>query len=201
MKTLTLLALLLVAAPAGAACPDACVATWGQPTTLVDGSPLTNLAGYRVYLNGLVAVEAAADSPSPTPESTATATLPALASGDHRVDVTAVNLAGSESEHSAPAFVSVAALPPPTDTVPPAISFGAVVTLGKNNRSVTVSASDASGLSRVNLTVNGATTTYLTNASGWSLSVRLPNSKTVTLTVAAIDAYGNTASKTTTVTK
>ena len=96
-----LVALLLFAAPAWAVGPvvgSACRISWIAPTTNADGTPLTDLAGYRVYVGTAPGVYGVA---------TATVVQPAttwpcgtLSNGQKYTVVTAVDLAGNESIRS-----------------------------------------------------------------------------------------------------
>jgi hypothetical protein len=101
-------------------------ASWTEPTTNVDGTPLTDLAGYRLYYDvadadclGSTFEEIVAAQAAPPPGSTASYRLTGLSSGTaYFVAVAAVDASGNESdclraEHSAVArsdyFVSPAA--------------------------------------------------------------------------------------------
>src|SRR5712691_8977244 len=86
---------LLVAAPGGAGILDA---SWTAPTTNTDGSPLTDLAAYRVYYGtssvpcpGSSFFQVASSTPSPPPNQTVTFRLSGLSTGTlYNVAVTAV---------------------------------------------------------------------------------------------------------------
>jgi len=181
--------LMLAVSPVFAACPISCVASWSEPTTNTDGSPLTDLAGYRVYVDGIVTVDTPAPSAAPIPGSRIDAILPSLAVGTHGVDVTAYDLTFNESVHSMSVLVTVA--PPSSDVTAPTVQIG-TITPNRSKRTVVVSATDETALARVEITVNGTTTVYLMNSMTWSTTVLLPNSKNVTLTVRAVDTSGNT---------
>jgi hypothetical protein len=71
--------------------------TWVPPTRNVDGSPLTDLAGYRIYVG-----QFSGQYTDVLPVSNAAATQHALelASGSYFVTMTAVDAAGNESGYA-----------------------------------------------------------------------------------------------------
>src|SRR2546427_677865 len=79
--------------------------SWTAPTTNADGSPLTDLASYRVYFGlsnppcpGSSYSQVASSTPSPAPGQTVTARLTGLSTGSlYYVAVTAVDTNGNES--------------------------------------------------------------------------------------------------------
>lgn len=74
--------------------------TWDAPTQNDDGSPLTDLAGFRLYygdLPGIYATVIEIDDPTVT-----TYTVNDLTPGEWHFAATAINEAGRESEQSAP---------------------------------------------------------------------------------------------------
>ena len=80
-------------------------ASWGAPTTNTDGSPLTDLAFYRLYYGsagtpcpGSAFLQVASPTPSPQTSETLTYTLTGLSAGArYFVAVTAVDLSNIES--------------------------------------------------------------------------------------------------------
>ena len=89
--------------PAPAPAPGSITLEWDEPTVNVDGTPLINLASYRVYVKSNAAGQypntaALEISPSP-PGSTEQATLN-LANGTHYIVVTARDTSGNESVYS-----------------------------------------------------------------------------------------------------
>jgi hypothetical protein len=86
-------------------------ATWTAPTTNADGTPLTDLASYRVYFGTSSPVcpgpsfrQVAAPSPIPASGDTVNYRLTGLQTGTmYSVAVTAVNTSGNESACSVPA--------------------------------------------------------------------------------------------------
>lgn len=98
---------LLISGTAHAAVLDA---SWTEPTTNIDGSPLTTLASYRLYVGigdapcpGPVFVQVAAASTTPAPNSTVSFRLTGLVAGTtYFVSVTAVDTSGLESDCFAP---------------------------------------------------------------------------------------------------
>ena len=93
--------ILLVAPSGGAGILDA---SWIAPTTNSDGSPLTDLASYRVYYGpatacpGAVFSQVASPTTSPGPDQIVSVRLTGLTTGAlYFVSVTAVNMSGDES--------------------------------------------------------------------------------------------------------
>ena len=107
-------------------------ASWTAPTTNTDGSPLTDLASYKVYYGvatgpcpGGVFFQVISPTASPAPGTTVSFRLKGLTSGSpYFVSVTAVDLSGSESACSpiASATAQVDYSVTPTST----LSFGNV---------------------------------------------------------------------------
>jgi len=132
---------LLVAVPGGAGILDA---SWTAPTTNADGSPLTDLAGYRVYYGastppcpGSAFFQVASSTASPPPNRTVTFRLTGLAAGTvYNVSITAVDTGNNESTCST--FASAAARIEfglsPTGTV----NFGSVILGSFADRPLTV---------------------------------------------------------------
>jgi hypothetical protein len=91
---------------------------WTEPTTNIDGSPLTDLASYRVYYGaddapcpGSSFLEVASSGPSPAPNRSVSSRLTGLSSGtSYYVSVTAVDTSGNESDCSSPAQRAVATI-------------------------------------------------------------------------------------------
>ena len=120
---------LLATAPGTAGILDA---TWTAPTTNTDGSPLTDLASYRLYYAtasspcpGSSSVQVASPTPSPGPNTTMSFRLTGLTSGAlYNVAVSAVDAAGSQSSCSsiASAMARAEFAVSPTGTV----NFGSV---------------------------------------------------------------------------
>ena len=79
--------------------------TWQPPTENTDGTPVTDLAGYRIrYGQSLDGLTQAQDIPNP---GITTAMVESLSKGTWYFTVTAYNRAGGESEPSNPAQKSV----------------------------------------------------------------------------------------------
>src|SRR5882672_10152977 len=122
-------AMILTAGPARAGVLDA---SWTAPTTNTDGSPLTDLASYRVYYGaatgpcpGGPSFQVISPTTSPAPGTTVSFRLTGLTSGSlYYVSVTAVYLSSSESACSllASATAQVDYSVAPTGT----LSFGNV---------------------------------------------------------------------------
>ncbi len=133
---------LLRAAPGGAGILDV---SWIAPTTNSDGSPMTDLASYRVYYGasnppcpGPSFFQVASSTPSPPSNQAVTFRLTALSSGTlYYVSVTAVDTSGNESACATPAS-AVARIDfavSPTGTV----NFGDVNLGSFANRTLSVS--------------------------------------------------------------
>jgi hypothetical protein len=120
---------LMIVTPGEAGILDA---SWTAPTTNADGSPLTDLASYRVYYAGSGApcpggtfVQVASLTPSPAPNQTVSVRLTGLTTTLlYNIAVTAVDMVGSESACStvASATAHVDLGVSPTSTV----NFGSV---------------------------------------------------------------------------
>jgi Concanavalin A-like lectin/glucanases superfamily/Bacterial Ig domain/Purple acid Phosphatase, N-terminal domain len=133
---------LLVSGTVHAAVLDA---SWTEPTTNVDGSPLTTLASYRLYVGiggapcpGPVFVQVAASATTPAPGSVVSHRLTGLVAGTtYAVSVTAVDTSGHESDCFAPAPTAAARV---TFTVSPAgtVDFGNVALGNVVDRTFTV---------------------------------------------------------------
>jgi hypothetical protein len=111
MRSLMLVLLLALAHSAGAQC--SAVLTWTPPTTNTDGSPLTNLASYRVSWG---AQQGTYPSSMTVTAPANGATVSGLALGTHYFAVQAVNSAGTLSAYSNVASKTCVATPsPPTN--------------------------------------------------------------------------------------
>ena len=118
-------ALLLMAGPAWGATPTSLDVSWEVPTTNDDPpifSPLTDLAGYRLYLSTPCPSQQYAIIPSATPAPTLGARVTATVQGlmpstSYTARITAVDFSGNESPCSAPASGATLAPSPPTDNV------------------------------------------------------------------------------------
>src|SRR5437867_13305516 len=99
---LALLSVLLAAVTAHAGILDA---SWTAPTTNIDGSPLTDLAFYRIYYGtdsapcpGSSFVQVASSTPSPLSNEPVTFRLTGLSTGNlYYGSITAVDTSGNES--------------------------------------------------------------------------------------------------------
>src|SRR5881397_3686219 len=102
---LLLCGILLLTVPGTAGILDA---TWTAPTTNTDGSPLTDLASYRLYYGtssspcpGSSSVMVASPTSSPGPNQTTTFRLTGLTTGSlYNVAVSAVDALGNQSSCS-----------------------------------------------------------------------------------------------------
>ncbi len=127
--------------------------TWNAPTTSADGTPLTDLEGYRIYL-GTSAPACpggsfhAVSSPTSTPASgqTVSARIAGLTAGTmYFARVSAVDLAGNESGCSGSA--SAVAQPDFTATPTGTTNFGSVTVNGTVDRTLTVQNTSTASLS------------------------------------------------------
>jgi hypothetical protein len=144
---------------------------WTAPTTNADGSPLIDLAGYRVYTGSSTPAcpatsfqTLAAPGSSPAPGETVAATLTNLtADTTYWVRVSAVDSSGNESDCT-PAVTAVAHTE--VDATPSALSFGSV-TIG------TASTLDfaVQNLGATTLTGTVTTATPFSIVSGGALNV------------------------------
>ena len=104
MKTILLAAaLLLLPALAWAQGPvinqSTCTVSWTAPTTNADGTPLTDLAAYRIYegTGGLPVVTVLSPTTTPAPATTVTTPCRSWAVGPHSITVSAADVSDSES--------------------------------------------------------------------------------------------------------
>src|SRR5713101_4896805 len=133
--------ILLATNPASAGILDA---TWTAPTTNTDGSPLTDLASYRVYYGtgsapcpGPSFYPVASSTSSPPPNQTVSFRLTGLSTGTtYFVAITAVDTGGMESAcssvASAPSRITFAVSPTGT------VNFGSVNLGTSADQTVTV---------------------------------------------------------------
>src|SRR3990172_2416361 len=145
-------ALLLLASPVEAGVLDA---TWNAPTTNVDGSPLTDLASYRVYFGTSNPPcptssfrQVASATAAPTPGTVVSFGLTGLVTGTvYFVQVTAVDTSGNESAWSGVA--AAAARPdPPLVTIPSPV-FAPTYSTTTNTLTLRGMASDTVGVTQV----------------------------------------------------
>jgi hypothetical protein len=147
---LALSGVLLVAGPGYTGVLDA---SWIAPTTNTDGSPLTDLASYRVYYGsatdpcpGSAFSQVASPTPSPGPNTTVSLRLTGLTTGTlYYVAVTAVDLFGNESACSLAAGAVVQA--PFTVSPTGSTSFGSVNVGSFADRTFTVQSTRAGTIS------------------------------------------------------
>jgi len=100
---LLLATLLFLASPARAQGPvinqSTCTVSWTAPTTNADGTPLTDLAAYRIYegTGGLPVVTVLSPTTTPAPATTVTAPCGSWAVGPHSITISAADVIGNES--------------------------------------------------------------------------------------------------------
>ncbi len=166
---------LLLPAPGDAGVLDA---SWTAPTTNADGSPLTDLASYRVYYGtssspcpGTSFVQVASSTPSPSPNQTVTLRLTGLATGTlYYASVTAVETSGAESTCStlANAVARLDFAVSPTGTV----NFGSVNVGSSADQTFTVSSLEpASGGGTVSGTASAPAPFSIVSGSPFTLGV------------------------------
>jgi Bacterial Ig domain/Abnormal spindle-like microcephaly-assoc'd, ASPM-SPD-2-Hydin len=174
---------LLVAVPAGAGVLDA---SWTAPTMQTDGSPLTNLASYRVYYGtssfpcpGASFVQVASSTSSPSPNQTVTVRLTGLTTGTlYYASVTAVVTNGAESACSTPgnAVARLDFAVSPTGTV----NFGSVNLGGSADQTFTVSNLEpATGGGTVSGTASAPAPFSIVSGSPFTLGVGASQAVTV----------------------
>jgi hypothetical protein len=195
---------LLVAPPSGAAVLDV---SWIAPTTNSDGSPLTDLASYRIYFGptaacpGTAFVQIATATTSPEPDQTVSFRLTGLTTGAlYYVSVTAVNASGDESNCSGPA--SAAAQIDFSVSPTGGVSFGDVnvgsftdrVFTVENTRGETVSGS-ASASAPFSI-VSGSPFTLVGSGATQVVTVRFtPTASAAVSANASVTADGDTLSR------
>src|SRR5436309_13437100 len=201
---------LLRAAPGGAGRPDV---SWLAPTTDSDGSPMTDLASYRVYYGafnpgasnppcpGPSFFQVASATPSPPSNQAVTFRLTGLSSGTlYYVSVTAVDTSGNESACATPAS-AVARIDfavSPTGTV----NFGDVNLGSFANRTLSVANSGGGTISGTGSTsapfsiVSGSAFTLVGVGASQGVTVRFTPTTSATAT-ANVDfaASGGTISR------
>jgi Bacterial Ig domain/Purple acid Phosphatase, N-terminal domain/Abnormal spindle-like microcephaly-assoc'd, ASPM-SPD-2-Hydin len=201
---LSLLQLLLMPTPSTAGILDA---AWSAPTTNTDGSPLTDLASYRVYYGvtsapcpGSSLVQVASPSSSPGPGQTVSQRLTGLTAGaQYNVAVTAMDAGGRESACSSIASAVARAdfALNPTGTV----NFGSVSLGSFAEQTVTVSntgggtVSGAASVGAPFSIVSGSPFTLGGVGASQAIKVRFtPTTTTTVSTTLTIAAGGSTVS-------
>jgi hypothetical protein len=131
--------------------------SWQPPTTNEDGSPLTDLAGYRVYIGTVSGVYG---QPFDVGLATSMSQSDYVAGQTYFWVVTAYDTSGNESVYSVEVSKTIA-LPPPgeTDTIPPVVAISSPAPGGTVPRkglvTITATASDNVGVISVEFYVNG----------------------------------------------
>ncbi|MBI2933694.1 MAG: S8 family serine peptidase [Planctomycetes bacterium] len=147
---------------------------------------------YRIQVDNNVDFSSAAIDASGLASSTYTPTS-ALAAGGYSWRVRAVDGAGNAGAWSAVRTLSISA-PPPSDMTGPTMSFLSPLNGQTVSRraTVSVSASDPSGVAMVQFFVNGVLKATDTAASwSWTWNTRSYRGQTVTLSARGIDSLGN----------
>lgn len=175
---------ILAAMLAGGAAAEAATLplTWNAPTTNADGTPLTDLAGYRIYLGTSAPAcpsasfhTVASSTTTPTAGQTVSTRIAALSAGTtYFVRVSAVDLAGNESGCSG--SVSGAAQPDFTVTPTGTTDFGSVAVNGTVDRNFTVQ-----NMSTASISVTASVGSPFSIVSGGSGSLAPGASRTVTV--------------------
>lgn len=179
---------------------------WDAPTTNADGTPLTDLSGYRVY-SGTVSQTpcppastsqfVASSTPAPSLGTVVTYQLTGLTTGTiYFVRVTAVDTSGNESTCSNEP-PGAAALPDPPDTIPPTVSISSPSNGASVRGTITViaAASDNVGVASVDFLLDGIlqATDNTSPSFSWSWNTTTASGGSHTLTAIARDAAGNPA--------
>src|SRR5262245_33884072 len=207
VHVLLLLSGVLIAtmSPAAAGILDA---TWTAPTTNTDGSPLTDLASYRVYYGsgaspcpGSTFISVASPTPSPVSNQTVSFRLSGLVTGTtYSVAVTAIDTSGNESACSPTASAAARAAfdVSPSGTV----NFGSVSLGSSADRTFTISNTSAgtmSGAAAVTLPftiVSGSPFTLSGAGATQAVTVRFTPATTTTVsTTVSFVASGETVSR------
>ena len=174
----------LAAMLAGGAAAEAATLplTWNAPTTNADGTPLTDLAGYRIYLGTSAPAcpsasfhTVASSTTTPTAGQTVSTRIAALSAGTtYFARVSAVDLAGNESGCSG--SVSGAAQPDFTVTPTGTTDFGSVAVNGTVDRNFTVQ-----NTSTASISVTASVGSPFSIVSGGSFSLAPGASQVVTV--------------------
>ncbi len=198
--------LLLMASGAGAGTLDV---SWTAPTTNVDGTPLTDLALYRVYYGTFgnpcpegASFQVASPTPNPAPNERVAVRLIGLSTGAlYNVSVTAVDTSGNESACASPVESAVARFEfavNPTGSV----SFGTVILGGFADRTFTVqntaggTISGAASASAPFSIVSGSPFTLVGTGASQTVTVRFtPTLPLTTATNVNFTASGGTISR------
>jgi hypothetical protein len=156
--------------------------TWDAPTTNANGTPLTDLAGYRIYLGTSAPAcpsssfhTVSSSTTAPTPGQTVSTRITALSAGTtYFARVTAVDTSGNESACSS----SASGIAQPDFSVSPtgATSFGSVAVNGTVDRTFTVQ-----NTSTASISVTASVGSPFSIVSGGSGSLAAGASRTVTV--------------------
>ncbi len=195
---------LLLALPATAAEAGFLDLAWDAPTANADGTPLTDLAGYRVYWG----TSAGSTTPPCNTNSTSvgnvtTFRLTGLAGGTtYSVRVTAVDTSGNESGCSNEA---TGLAQPDADTTSPTVSITSPTSnlthsTGSSPLALGGAASDNVGVTQVTWANDRGGSGTASGTTSWTASGIVLQAGTNLLTVTARDAAENTATDTLTVT-
>ena len=175
--------------------------TWEAPTTQADGTPLTNLAGYRVYSSpdtiqspcpGTFSWFVPASNPVPGPETLVTFFLTGLTpESSYTFSVSAVDAGGNEGGCS-----QTATGPAKRDTVPPSVEIGFpsnnFVVMGSGIH-ISAGATDDIGIVSVQFKVDGTPIGEVSRAPYFMFWNTTPTeSGSHYVTAIARDAEGNT---------
>ena len=201
---LSLLELVLMTTPSTAGILDA---TWTAPTTNTDGSPLTDLASYRIYYGitsspcpGSSVVQVTSPASSPGPGQTVSQRLTGLTAGAlYNVAVTAMDAGGMESACSS--IASAVARADFSATPTGTINFGSVNLGSFAEQTVTVSntgggtVSGAASVGAPFSIVSGSPFTLGGVGASQAIKVRFtPVTTTTVSTTLTLSAGGSTVS-------
>lgn len=163
-------------------------------TITANASDAGGMRNVLIYIDGaLVATRTAAPY-------TYSWDIEGVADGDHTIKVVANDLAGRSTERSVPVTVSHVVVPP--DTAGPEMSAikiagvdlaeGAILA---RNGTIALSATDASGVSRIELLLDGVIRTQASGSGTFSLSLNLEDiaNGAHTLALRAFDSLGNSS--------
>ncbi len=189
IPVLALLTVLMLTLPISAENAFAAITlNWTAPTTNTDGTPLTDLSGYKLYYG----TSAGNYTNSITLGNVITYTLNNLANGTYYFVATAYTAAGSESAPSNEVSKTESAT---SDTTPPTVN---TFTIPATATSLTVSITSFTATDNVAVTgylVNASATTPAASAAGWAAtaptSYTFTSAGTKTLYAWAKDAAGN----------
>lgn len=159
--------------------------SWNAPTTYTDGTPMTDLTGYKIYYG-----TSSGNYSNVTDVGNVTSyTVANLATGTYYFAVTAYDSAGVESAYSNEVVLTPSPSPPVSSAITDPVN-GAMI----NTTSYTIRGTATTGASKVEvgITSSGATAWYpAAGTTSWTYSWSPASDGMYTVTSRATDASGN----------